>query len=134
MCKSFKRSTKCSKKSSSSFKGQVNPKCLLPRRFFFTRTGSHLTSDQEICIATAREAFQPIYVTEITKKFPSEILMPFVSAKHELGEFNLLGNRRDKHIGDSLLSVESEENVAEIFAWVHDMEITEVKAPDIPSN
>ena len=133
MCKNFKRSTKCSKKSSSSFKGQVNLKCLIPLRFFFKRTGSHLTSDEEICIATAREAFQPIYVNEITKKFPSEILMPFVSAKHELGEFNLLGNRSDKYIDDSLLSVGSDENVAEIFAWVYDKE-TEINAPKIPSN
>lgn len=133
MCKNFKRSTKCSKKSSSSFKGQVHLKCLLPLRFFFKRTGSHLTSDEEICIATAREAFQPIYVSEITKKFPSEILMPFVSAKHELGEFNLLGNRRDKYIDDSLLSVDSDENVAEMFAWVYDKE-TEINALDIPSN
>lgn len=133
MCKNFKRQTKCGKKSSSSFKGQVNLKCLLPLRFFFKRTGSRLTSDEEICIATAREAFQPIYVTEITKKFPSEILMPFVSAKQELGELNLLGNRRDKYIDDSLLSLDSDENVAEIFAWVYDKE-TEVNGPDIPSN
>lgn len=92
-----------------------------------------MTSDEEICIATAREAFQPIYVSEITKKFPSEILMPFVSAKHELGEFNLLGNRRDKYIDDSLLSVGRDENVAEMFAWVYDKE-TEINALDIPSN
>lgn len=91
-------------------------------------------SDQEICIPAAREALQPIYVTEITKNFPSEILMPFASARHELGEINLLssGNLNEGSLGNSQISVDSEENViTEIFAWVYRMDITdEQNIPD----
>ena len=85
-------------------------------------------SDQEICIPTAREALQPIYVTEITKNFPSDILMPFASARHELGEMNFLssGNLDEDFLGDSQISVVSEENaITEIFAWVYSMDITD---------
>ena len=91
-------------------------------------------SDQDICIPTAREALQPIYVTEITKNFPSEILMPFASARHERSEINLLssGDLDVSSLGDSQISVESEENaITEIFAWVYTMDITdEQNIPD----
>ena len=91
-------------------------------------------SDQEICIPTAREALQPIYVTEITKNFPSEILMPFASARQERGEINLLssGNLDEGSIGSSQITVVSEENaITEIFAWVYSMEISdEENIPD----
>lgn len=133
MCKNFKRSTKCDKKSPSGFNNRGNFKRFLPQQFFFTRTGSHCQSDQEICIQTAREAFQPIYVTDITKKFPSEILMPFVSAKQELGEVNILGHRGNPYVSDSCLSVDCEENVADMFAWVYDMDVTENNSSKISS-
>ena len=102
-----------------------------PGRKFFARTRNHLRSDQEICIPTARDALQPIYVSEITRNFPSEILMPFVSARRQLGEINLLGSRDNCYISDSGLSVDSEESVADIFAWVYSMDITEDDFPDI---
>ena len=85
-------------------------------------------SDQEICLPTAREALQPIYVTEITKNFPSEILMPFASARQESCEINLLssGNFDESSLDDPQISVVSEGNaITEIFAWVYSMEITE---------
>ena len=85
-------------------------------------------SDQEICLPTAREALQPIYVTEITKNFPSEILMPFASARQESCEINLLssGNFDEGSFGDPQILVASEGNaITEIFAWVYNMEITE---------
>jgi len=91
-------------------------------------------SDQEICIPTAREALQPIYVTEITKNFPSEILMPFASARRERGEINLLssGNLDESSISNSQITVVSEEDaITEIFAWVYSMEISdEQNIPD----
>jgi len=100
----------------------------------FTKAGKHLMSDQEICIPTAREALQPIYVTEITKNFPSEILMPFSSARQERSEINLLssGNLNEDSIGDSQILVFSEENaITEIFAWVYSMDVNdEQNIPD----
>ena len=57
--------------------------------------------------------------------------MPFVSARRQLGEINLLGNRDNCYVGDSRLSVDSEENVADIFVWVYSMDITENDFPDI---
>lgn len=105
----------------------------MPGRRFFSRDAKHLRSDQEICIPTARDALQPIYVTEITKNFPSEILMPFASARHEHGEINLLssGNLDESFLSDSKVSVDSEENtITEIFAWVYSMDIAEENIPD----
>ena len=131
MCKNFKLSRRCDKKSSCFFRGQRNFKRLFPGRRFFTRAGKHLTSDEEICIPTARAALQPIYVSEITKNFPSEILMPFVSARHQLSEINILGSQDSAYLGNSQLSMDCEENVAEIFAWVYDMDVTEENFPDI---
>jgi len=100
----------------------------------FTKAGKHLMSDQEICIPTAREALQPIYVSEITKNFPSEILMPFASARQERGEINLLsgGNFDESPISNSQITVVSEEDaITEIFAWVYSMEISdEQNIPD----
>ena len=127
MCKNFKLSRRCNKKSSCFFQGQGSVKRFqFPERSYFKRTRKHLRSDQEICIPTAREAMQPIYVSEITRNFPSEILMPFVSARHELGEINLLGNLDNRCLSDSQLSMDcTEEDVAEIFAWVYSMDITE---------
>lgn len=135
MCRNFKLRA-CGKKSFCVFRtrDQRKVKCFLPGRRLFTKTGKHLMSDQEICIPTAREALQPIYVTEITKNFPSDILMPFASARHELGEMNFLssGNLDEDFLGDSQISVVSEENaITEIFAWVYSMDITdEQNIPD----
>ena len=135
MCKNFKL-RRSDKKSFCffRFRSRNSFKRFLPGRRFFTRADKHLRSDQEICIPTAREALKPIYVTEITKNFPSEILMPFVSARHELGEMNmLLGNGyQDKcFLSDSRFSVGSEENsIAEIFAWVYSMDMAEENIPD----
>lgn len=128
MWKNFKLSRKFNKK----FRGERNgvTRCL-PGRCFFTRTDDHCASDQEICLPTARDVLQPIYVSEITRNFPSEILMPFASARHELGEINLLVNRDNCCAGNSQLSLECEENVAEIFAWVYNMDIREDNFPDV---
>ena len=106
---------------------------MLPGWGVFTRDAKHLRSDQEICIPPARDALQPIYVTEITRNFPSEILMPFASARCRHSEINLLssGHLDDSFVSDSTVSVESEENtITEIFAWVYSMEITEETIPD----
>ena len=129
MCRNFKLRA-CGKKSFCVFRSrdQRKVKCFLPGRRLFTKAGKHLMSDQEICLPTAREALQPIYVTEITKNFPSEILMPFASARQESCEINLLssGNFDEGSLGDPQISVVSEENaITEIFAWVYSMEITE---------
>ena len=106
---------------------------MLPGWGIFTRDAKHLRSDQEICIPTARDALQPIYVTEITRNFPPEILMPFASARCEQGEINLLssGHLDDSFVSDSKVSVESEEDtITEIFAWVYTLDITEENIPD----
>ena len=129
MCRDFKLRA-CGKKSFGVFgsRDQRTAKCILPGGRLFTKAGKHLMSDQEICIPTAREAFQPIYVTEITKNFPSEILMPFASARQERSEINLLssGNLDKGSLGDSQISVVSEENtITEIFAWVYSMDISD---------
>ena len=124
MCKSFKR-------SHCFFRSKRNLKRFFPGHSVFTRVGKHLRSDQEICIPTARDILQPIYVSEITKNFPQEILMPFVSARHEFGEINLLGNQDSCNLSDSQISMDCEENVAEIFAWVYSIDVTEENFPDI---
>lgn len=129
MCRNFKLRA-CGKKSFCVFRSQDQRevKCFVPGRRLLTKAGKHLMSDQENCLPTAREAFQPIYVTEITKNFPSEILMPFASARQESCEINLLssGNFDDGSFDDSQISVVSEGNaITEIFAWVYSMEVTE---------
>lgn len=73
---------------------------------------------------------QPIFVTEITRNFPSEIFMPFVSARQELGEINLLGDHENSCDSNSQLSMDYEENIADIFAWVYKMDIEEEELPD----
>lgn len=135
MCRNFKLRA-CRKKSFCVLRSrdQSKVKCFQPGRRLFTKAGKHLMSDQEICIPTAREALQPIYVTEITKNFPSEILMPFSSARQERSEINLLssGNLNEDSIGDSQILVFSEENaITEIFAWVYSMDVNdEQNIPD----
>lgn len=59
--------------------------------------------------------------------------MPFVSAKQELGEVNILGHRGNPYVSDSCLSVDCEENVADMFAWVYDMDVTENNSSKISS-
>lgn len=73
---------------------------------------------------------QPIFVTEITRNFPPEILMPFISARQELGEINLLGDHENSCVNNSQLSMDYEENIADIFAWVYKMDIEEEELPD----
>lgn len=134
MCKNFKLS-RCDKKTFCFFRlrSKKSFKRFLPGKSCFTRTDQHLRSDQEICIPSAREVLQPIYVTEITRNFPSEILMPFASARNELGEINFFrnGNREKCLLGESDISVDSEQNaITEIFAWVYSMDTTEENFPD----
>lgn len=129
MCKNFKlrrcdNGTFCF----SRLRCKTNFKRFLPGKNFLTRADKHLRSDQELCLPSAREVLQPIYVTEITRNFPSEILMPFASARDELDEIKFFGNgNHDKYLlRESDISADSEENViSEIFAWVYRMEITE---------
>ena len=79
---------------------------------------------------------QPIFVTEITRNFPSEIFTPFISARQELGEINLLGDHENSCVSNSQLSMDYEEDIAEIFAWVYkmDIELEEKELPDTVSD
>ena len=76
----------------------------------------------EVRIDTARDALQPIYVSEITKNFPTEILTPFASARFEHGEINPRGLEGACLLSNSQASVNSAD-VSEIFAWVYSMDI-----------
>lgn len=129
MCKNFKlrrcdQGTFCF----SQLRCKTNFKRFLPGKNFLTRADKHLRSDQEICLPSAREVLEPIYVTEITRNFPSEILMPFASARNELNEIDFFrkGNHDKYLLRESDISPDCDENViTEIFAWVYRMEITE---------
>ena len=130
MCRNFRLSRRCDRKSWFFPRGKRSFKGMLSERIYFSRKKNHSKSDQEICIPMAREAMQPIFVTEITRNFPSEIFMPFISARQELGEISLLGDHENSCVSNSQLSMDYEENIADIFAWVYKMDIEEEELPD----
>lgn len=113
-------------KRNKSGKGVGNGKKTRRKEEKRKATSEEGTSEEFIALlwsTTTREAFRPIYVTEIIENFPEDLFLPYVSVRHEANTAKRSAPRETRH---SVNECSSSVDIAEIFAWVYDDDVTTV--------